>query len=57
MPERLDFLVDGKVIRAAPARPMSHADDDCGFDFPDGSTGDDSDAEPELIIDNRRGHK
>jgi Glycosyl hydrolases family 16 len=50
--ERVDFLVDGELIRSCshpPNYPMQMMV--AVFDFPDRSTGSDSDAIPELIVD------
>lgn len=56
-PERVEFLVDGEPVRGCPRPPgypmqMMVA----VFDFPDRSTGDDSAAVPELVVDHLRGY-
>ncbi|MEN3309616.1 MAG: hypothetical protein V7603_5818 [Micromonosporaceae bacterium] len=55
-PERVDFLVDGELVRSCagpPAYPMQMMI--AVFDFPDRSTGHDADAVPELVVDYIRG--
>jgi hypothetical protein len=57
-PERVDFLVDGELIRSCsgpPSYPMQMMI--AVFDFPDRSTGADSAAVPELIVDYLRGYE
>jgi hypothetical protein len=56
-PERVDYLVDGRLIRSTfnpPTYPMQMML--AVFDFPEWSTGDDADAVPELWIDYLRGY-
>jgi beta-glucanase (GH16 family) len=56
-PERVDFFVDGQLIRSCvrpPSYPMQMMI--AVFDFPDRSTDDDVDAVPELIVDYLRGY-
>jgi hypothetical protein len=56
--DRIDFLVDGEHIRSCghpPAYPMQMML--AVFDFPDRSTGDDSEAIPELVVDCLRGYQ
>jgi hypothetical protein len=57
-PERVEFLVDGEPVGGCAQSPnypvlMMIA----AFDFPDRSTGNDSDTVPELIVDYLRGYK
>ena len=57
-PESVDFLVDGALVRTCqqpPAYPMQMML--AVFDFPDRSTGNDSGAVPELIVDYLRGYE
>jgi len=57
-PERVDLLIDGEQIRSCsrpPVYPMQMMI--AVFDFPDRSTGDDSDAVPELYVDYLRGYQ
>jgi Glycosyl hydrolases family 16 len=56
--DRVDFYVDGELIRGCaypPTYPMQMMV--AVFDFPEKSTGDDSDAVPELIVDYLRGYE
>jgi Glycosyl hydrolases family 16 len=56
--ERADFLIDGELIRSCshpPNYPMQMMI--AVFDFPERSTGNDSDAIPELIVDYIRGYE
>jgi hypothetical protein len=56
-PERVEFLVDGEPVRGcaqSPSYPMQMMI--AVFDFPDRSTGNDSDIVPELIVDYLRGY-
>jgi len=56
--ERVDFYVDGALVRGCPrppAYPMQMMV--AVFDFPDRSTGDDDDAVPELVLDYLRGYE
>lgn len=55
--DHVDFLVDGQQVRRCaqpPAYPMQMMV--AVFDFPDRSTGDDSGAVPELVVDYLRGY-
>jgi hypothetical protein len=55
---RADFFVDGDLVRSAahpPTYPMQSMF--AVFDFPDRSTGHDSEAVPELVIDYVRGYR
>jgi hypothetical protein len=56
--DRVDFYVDGELVRGCanpPRYPMQMMV--AVFDFPEKSTGDDSDAVPELIVDYLRGYE
>lgn len=56
--ERVDFLVDGEPVRGCPGPPTYPMQMMIAvFDFPDRSTGDDSAAVPELIVDYLRGYE
>ncbi|WP_369140720.1 glycoside hydrolase family 16 protein [Modestobacter versicolor] len=51
-PERVDFLVDGARVRSAARPPWYPVQMMLAvFDFPERSTGDDTDAVPELVVD------
>jgi hypothetical protein len=56
--ERVDFLVDDELVRSC-ARPPSYPMQMmiAVFDFPERSTGDDSAAVPELVVDYLRGYE
>jgi hypothetical protein len=57
-PERVEFYVDGDAVRSCsgpPRYPMQMMI--AVFDFPDRTTGDDTDAVPELIVDYIRGYE
>ncbi len=57
-PDRVDFYVDGRKIRGCqrpPDYPMQMMV--AVFDFPDRSTGDDSNAVPALVVDYLRGYE
>ena len=57
-PERVEFRIDGEPIRSCarpPGYPMQMMI--AVFDFPDRSTGEDSAAVPELIVDYLRGYQ
>lgn len=57
-PERADFFVDGELVRSCPRPPAYPMQLMLAvFDFPDWSTGDDSDLVPELVIDHIRGYQ
>ena len=56
-PERVDYLVDGDIVRSTsrpPTYPMQMMV--AVFDFPEWSTGDDDDLVPELLVDHVRGY-
>lgn len=56
--ERVDFLVDGAMVRSSvdpPSYPMQLMI--AVFDFPDRSTGDDADAVPALVVEHVRGYE
>ncbi len=56
-PERVEFLVDDEPVRSCPRPPTYPMQMMIAvFDFPDRSTGGDSDAVPELIVDYLRGY-
>lgn len=57
-PERVDFLVDGDLVRSCPNPPSYPLQMMIAvFDFPDRSTGADGDAVPELVVDHVRGRE
>jgi hypothetical protein len=56
--DRVDFLVDGDLVRSCPRPPTYPMQMMIAvFDFPDRSVGDDADAVPELIVDYLRGYE
>lgn len=56
--EVADFLVDGRVVRSCPNPPAYPMQAMLAvFDFPQWSTGDDSDLVPELVVDYVRGYE
>jgi beta-glucanase (GH16 family) len=56
--ERVDFLVDGELVRSCPRPPTYPMQMMVAvFDFPDRSTGEDDAAVPELIVDYLRGYE
>lgn len=57
-PERLDFLVDGAVVRTSPSPPAYPMQLMVAvFDFPDRSVGGDEGEVPELVVDYFRGYE
>jgi hypothetical protein len=56
--DRADFLVDGELVRSCPLPPAYQMQMMLAvFDFPEESTGDDSDAVPSLVVDYLRGYQ
>jgi Glycosyl hydrolases family 16 len=57
-PDRVDFLVDGTVVRSTPRPPWYPVQHMLAvFDFPDRSAGDDAVTVPELVVDWVRGYR